>query len=119
VTPTTAKTGKQMWKLKFAVRNGRFEGRHLVDFLFFTDKALPRVKILCSALKVDASGLCDLTPEMLTNRSCRVTVYSKDYRDGTGTTQCRNHVTYDGFEAIESPENAKGDEASGDFNSPF
>ena len=65
---------------------------------------MKRVKLVCYTLGVDITQEVDLTPELILNKYCHVTVVTEDYEDNTGTTKQRNSVPFAGY--------AKADDAA-------
>ena len=112
IEETTTRQDDDQWKLRFVVEAGEYSGRYIFDNLFFSPKALPRVKLICSRLGVDVAGELDLRPEHLIDKSCRVKVIVAEYQNEEGNTKLRNKVPYAGYES------ANGEDDSED-NVPF
>jgi len=89
----------EMWKLKFQVSDGQHAGRFIFDNLVFSEAALKRAKLICSRLGLDVSGEMDLTPEMLKNRTCHLTVQTEEYEDDEGRRKMRNVVPFAGYDS--------------------
>ena len=81
---------------------GEHEGRKIFDNMVFSEKALKRVKLICSRLGLDVSGELDLTPDMLKGRACLVTVETQEYVNDEGRNKKRNVVPFAGYERIET-----------------
>lgn len=64
--------GHEMWSIRFKVVEGKYEGRFLFDCLLFKGAGLERVKNLCEALGLDVSREINLTPDLISGRSCAV-----------------------------------------------
>ena len=107
--------GDDMWNLKFVVEEGEFTGRYIFDNLPFTPKAMPRVKLICSRMRVDVSGEVDLRPEHLIDKQVLVTVTIEEYEAEEGNTKRRNRVPFAGYDFADS----EGDEDDGEDNVPF
>jgi len=90
--------GDEMWKLKFVVAKGPYQGRYIFDNLVFSEAAMKRVKLICSRLGLDVSGEIELTPSMLEGKVCYLTVETEDYEDQEGKTKSRNVVPFAGYE---------------------
>ena len=91
--------GDDMWKLRFIVESGEHRGRYIFDNMVFSEAALKRAKLICSRLGLDVSGELDLTPSVITDRTCNVTVDIEEYEvEETGLTKKRNVVPFAGYE---------------------
>jgi hypothetical protein len=95
--------GDDRWKLRFEVLEGPYQGRKIFDDLFFSAKALKRVKFVCSRLGLDVSaqGEFDLQPDHILDRVAYVTVEIEEYEDDHGVTKKRNKVPFAGYERVE------------------
>ena len=94
----TTQNGDDMWKLKFVVESGEHRGRYIFDNMVFSDAALKRAKLICSRLGLDVSGELNLTPSVITDRTCNVTVDIEEYEDHKGNIKKRNVVPFAGYE---------------------
>ena len=105
VEPKQASSGRDYWRLEFEIVAGDYSGTHVFDNLFFSEKALPRLKLALSALGLPHEGAVDVAPEDLVGRHALIEVTSKE-----GTDQkVRNVVTFDGYRAIpETPRAGTG-----------
>ena len=101
IEPDRTQYGDEMWKLRFAVEDEPFQGRFIFDNLVFSEKALGRVKLICSRLGLDVSGAVNVTPELLRHRVCLIEVESEEYVDEEGNTKKRNIVPFAGYQRIE------------------
>ena len=115
VEESETRNGDDLWKLRFAVEKGEFAGRCVFDNLVFSEKALPRVKLICSRLGVDMSGELDLQPHHLLEKTCLITVTIEDYEDEEGNTKKCNRVPFAGYEFADDD----GGEDDGEENTPF
>ena len=97
----TTEDGKEKWNLKLGILQGEYQGRFIFDNLFFTEKALPRLKFICTQLGLELTGEVELEPKMLEDRRCHVTVSVEEYEDHLGKTKKRNVVQYKGYEAVD------------------
>ena len=77
---TTKEGGHPMWIVHFTIEAGEHAGRTVLDRLFFTPKALPRVKLACRALGVDTDGEVELEPEMVMGERCQLVVRTKSFK---------------------------------------
>lgn len=64
----------EFYSLSLKVMEGEFRDKTINDSLFFTEKALPRVKSALSAMGIDVTKKLNLEPEMLVGRTCQVDV---------------------------------------------
>lgn len=97
VEEATTRDGNEWWKLRFEVLKGEYQGRRIFDSLFFSDKALKRVKLILNRLGLDVSGRLKLTPELLQGRKVYIEVETEDYEDQEGKTRKRNKVPFAGY----------------------
>ena len=125
VEETFTKDRDEMWRLRFRVEEGPEEGALIFDNLVFSEKALPRAKLICSRLGLDVSSELDITPALILDRTCIISVIVEDYEDPQGKTQQRNKVPFAGYASIEEPEveevqeDGGPDELTGDEKVPF
>ena len=98
VEEASTQFGDPLWKLRWIIAQGPNKGRIVFDNVAFSAAALKRVKLLCNSLGLDVSGEVDLTPEMLTDRTCLVTVDIEEYQDNQGNTKRTNVVPFAGYE---------------------
>jgi len=115
VEETGTQYGDEMWKLRFVVADGPFKGRRIFDNLVFSEAALKRVKLVCSRLGLDVTGELDLTPELIKDRTCYVTVETDEYEDDEGKTKKKNIVPFAGYERADAT--AVGSSVSGSDDS--
>jgi len=94
---TTKKSGTENWKVKFEVLTGEFRGRFIFDNFVLTEKALPRLKKLCSAIGMDVSRKVNVKPADLLDKKCLVDVIIETYDDDEGNEKTRNKVKFAGF----------------------
>ena len=106
------KAGDEMWNLSLTVLEGDHRDRMIFDRLVFTQRAYPRVKLVCARLNVDVSKALDLVPSMLLDRTALVTVEIHEYQDSSGETKRTNRVTYGGWERDPGPQEEATDPES-------
>lgn len=92
-------SGAEMWKMRFSITKGQYAGRCISDFLTFSQKALKRIKCLCRAIGIKASGKINIEPSNLINNVLIVEIYHGEYR---GKKQAK--VPFAGFSAVETTE---------------
>jgi hypothetical protein len=112
VEEASTQFGDEMWKLRFAVAAGQYQGRYIFDNMVFSDAALKRVKLICSRLGINASGQLDLKPSHIKGRTCNVTVEVEEYEDNEGKTKKRNVVPFAGYERADESDADTHTEAS-------
>ena len=101
----------EMWKLRFQVIDGDHVGRFVFDNLVFSEAAIKRVKLICARLGLDVTGETDLTPAMIKDRTCWLTVQTEEYEDDEGREKSRNVVPFAGYERVESGSGPIGPES--------
>ena len=108
--------GDEMYKLRFEVMEGEHTGRIIFDNMVFSEAALKRVKLICSRLGFDVSGELEITPDILKNRTCYISVTTEGYEDEEGKPKKRNVVPFAGYERAqgESPEGKNKDTSVGE-----
>lgn len=93
----TTRDNDEMWSLKFRVEFGDHKGRHFYDNMVFSQKAMSRVKLICSRMGIDVSGDVDLQPNMIIGREVLVDVEIEEYRDKNNQVKERNTVPFAGY----------------------
>ena len=101
VNETQTQRGDEMWKLKFEIMDGEYDGRFIFDNMVFSKAAESRVKLICSRLGLETEKELEFYPEDLKGRSCFVIVEIEEYEDNKGRKRMRNRVPFDGYEKIE------------------
>lgn len=101
VIEKNAKTGTMYWDIEFMISDGDFAGHKLRDKLFFSEKAMNRVKLACRRLGVDTTGEYDFQPVALIGRTCILTVLTEEYRDNKNLVKQRNIVPFGGYKLDE------------------
>jgi hypothetical protein len=92
-----------MWNVEWTVLNDgsdrEYAGRKIFDRWVFSEKALPRIKLICSRLGFDVSGdvELELTVDVFLERTALVEVFTDEYEDKTGRTKKTNRVSFDGY----------------------
>ena len=103
-------SGDEMWHLWLEIAQGDHAGRFLFDNMVFSEKALKRVKLICSRLGLDVSGEIDLVPEMITDHMCWVIADVEEYEDAAGQLKRRNFVPFAGYERYTESEKSQNDD---------
>jgi len=100
------RAGDEMWRLRLRVEEGEFSGRLLFDNLVFSQKALPRVKLVCDCCGLSVEGVLDLTPSMLLEKCVTASTYQETYFDEEGREKVRNTIRFDGYSSPQVTDNA-------------
>ncbi len=93
--------GIEMWRLTWTVLNETHRGRLVFDRIFFSEAALPRVKLLYIAVGIDTSKEMELTSNNLLDKYAMVTVEVQEYKDNEGRKMEGNKVAWAGYSALE------------------
>lgn len=102
VKEDTTTTGGEMWKLKFKIVEGEYQGRYLFDNMVFSQEAAKRVKFICSRMGLKTQGNVNLTPDMLLHRRTIVNPVIEEYEDEHGKEKRRNKIPFAGYELYEA-----------------
>jgi hypothetical protein len=105
--------GDEQWKLKMEILEGEYTGRFIYDRLFFTEKAYPRLKLVCGRFGIDVSGEMDLKPEMLNHKLVYVEVKVEDY-EIDGKIKHSNNVPFAGYEHTDKVAQDRGSVTAGE-----
>lgn len=100
IAPDYSQKVGDFWRLKWKVSEGEAKGRIIEDPLFFTEKSLGRVKLLCSKVGLPVTGTYDLQPKHLLGKRAKVTVehVKEEYQ---GKTYTKAKVPFGGYEALD------------------
>lgn len=109
----TTKKGDVMWTLELRVCEGPNMGRKVFDRLFFSEKALPRVKLVYSRFGLKTDGSAMLIPSDLEGRKAIVTVYADSYSDKDGKEKPTNTIPFDGYAEIDPTDKQTNDDSEG------
>lgn len=100
VTTRTTKAGDEQWSLKLEIIHGSDKGKMARDAIFFTEKAMPRVKLVCHRLGgIEGSGHIDVQPNQLLNRKSYITIVAEE-KEEFGETKTTKRVAYGGYTSI-------------------
>ncbi len=102
-TDERTKNGDEMWILTLTVSKGPYLARSIFDRLVFSERALPRIKLICSRLGIPVKGKFNLEPRHLRGKDVQVVV-EIDERTFDGKLLKSNKVTFDGY----NPDGANG-----------
>ena len=104
VTEEQTRSGKDCWKLKLWITEGPYKDKTIFDRLFFTEKALSRVKFVYSRFGLKTEGVGNIDTEDLVGRSAMVTVLQSKFIGDNGREQTGNEVPWDGYTAVDKKE---------------
>ena len=102
--------GHPYWALQWAVSEGQFKGATVFDFMVFSAKGLPRLKLLCQVSGIDVKGMVDLKPETLLGARARVSVVTNEYQDREGKARTGNKASYFGYAPLGTGTEDDGEE---------
>lgn len=93
--------GSPRWSLRLEVAEGEHAGRTAAwDSLIFSERGLPRVKLVLERLDFDVSGSLDLHPADLMDLRARIQFITEEREDPlTGKRVVRLRVPYLGYES--------------------
>lgn len=95
--------GHEMWSLRWKIQDGEYSGRLLFDNVAFTQKAMPKLKLICESCGLDVSAELDLVPDLVLGRQAMVTTYIDKYIDRqSGNEKARNSVPWSGYRPVPS-----------------
>jgi len=89
----TSKNSNEMWQMCFEILEGEYKGVKVFDRLVFTEKALWKIKMICSRLGFDVSKELELEPDMLIGSMCKLAISSEEYEKRDGTKTKKNVIT--------------------------
>lgn len=100
---------KYRWDVRFEVLFGDERGREFHDSFFFTERALPRLKLLYECCGLRTTGRARIDPDDLKGQTVQVTVGVEKYVDRqTGERKEGRKVPYNGYE--KAPRAERGQE---------
>lgn len=107
------KSGDEWWRISATITAGEHKGLKIRDGLYFSEKGINRVKLVCKSLGVitgDEENF-EVTPEMLDGKLARVRVDKQEpaldrnkqqkFDKKTGEKLYRAKVAFDGYEAMD------------------
>lgn len=105
VQPGTTRSGDVRWGIRLVVAEGDFVGRQAAwDGLVFSDRGMPRVRLVLSALGIPCNGRVEIEPADLVGRTAMVAIRPQESDDPvSGHRVRRNEVPYDGYRPAEAP----------------
>lgn len=95
--PIKTSSMDEMWKIRFHVDEGMYQGALLYDNLIFSEKGFKRAKFICKRLGLEMTGEFELSPDMLIGKKGIVTVVMGEYMG-----QPKNEIPYGGYDYITS-----------------
>ena len=88
------------WEVNLIVVVGPYSGSKIKDKLFFSPRAIPRLKLLTEACDMQVSGIIDVDPKSYENKIVLITVKHETYTNKDGIEKKNPTVTFDGYETI-------------------
>ena len=116
VEESVSQKGDDLLKLRLRILDGEHAGAVVFDKLYFTEKALPRIKHVLKALGITATGELMVGPELLTGKRCLVDVIVDTYVRADGNEGKSNSVPFAGYHREEGEEIGNG---TGESITPF
>jgi len=107
VIEETSNDGDEYWRIKLEIIGGEYDGRIVTDNIFFTEKALPRAKIIWGSLGLETKGIKHEKPEKLLERKCFIFVEIGSYTDDEGNKKPKNVIPFAGYEHLEGKKRKK------------
>ena len=104
VEEDTSQRGDDVLKLLLRVTDGDHAGAVIFDRLYFTEKAMPRVKLLLKALGISTEESIEVTPALLVGHKCLVDVYVDSFTRNDGSEAQSNAIPYVGYHALDEEE---------------
>jgi hypothetical protein len=100
IEETFTQSKDEMWNLKFVVLTPLLhEGRVVFDRMVFSEKAMSRIKLICSRFGIDTKGTIDLKPGDILHKKCYLHLVIEEYfSEKDGTQRKRNRVPFGGYE---------------------
>jgi hypothetical protein len=98
IEEASADDGSEKWRLTFTILDGPFAGRKLFDNLPFSEKGIGRAKLILGRLGYPTSGVKDVQPNDIVNKTCFLTAEIEEYPDATGTPKKRNKIPFAGYD---------------------
>lgn len=92
--------GEDYFALRLEVVGGDYEGRPIYDNIFFSERALKRLKLICERLEIGTKGDIEITPDTFSNLKVNVLVKQDTYTNKEGRLIIKNIVAYDGYNGI-------------------
>ena len=92
--------GSPRWAMRLEVTDGEYAGRTAAwDALVFSERGLPRVKLVLQCFGLDVTGTLEIEPNDLVGLHARAQCMVEDYEDRlTGRRLTRLRVPYMGYE---------------------
>ena len=101
--------GDDMFRIRFEIVRGPYAGRNIWDNMVFSEKAYPRVRLMCKRMGIDISEDVDVTPQLLMGRQVIVTTIIEERPNEEGEMRKYNVVPFAGYEPAEEGRAGKSD----------
>ncbi|MFH1680734.1 MAG: DUF669 domain-containing protein [Candidatus Eisenbacteria bacterium] len=95
----TTRNGDERITLRLRVLDGEHAGAAIFDRIYFSPRALPRLKHLLGAVGVDTDQDLEVGPELLKGKRCLVDVTVESYVKTDGSEGKANAVPFAGYHA--------------------
>jgi len=100
VREKTSQKGEEYYSLRLEIIEGDYDGRSVYDSLFFSPKALQRLKLICERLGINIEGDVEITPSLFLYKIVVVAIKQDFYINKSGQTINKNIVAYDGYKGL-------------------
>jgi hypothetical protein len=107
VDEEVSQKGDELLKVRLHVIEGEHAGALVFDRLYFSQRALPRVKLVLDAMGLSTSGEVDVTPGLLLGRKCRVDVTVDTYIKRDGSEGKATSIPYAGYHRLGGEDDAE------------
>ena len=103
VRPGLTRNQDPMWAYRLEVVSGAEAGRTAAwDRLVWSERGMPRVKLVLEALGWDVSGVVELESEELEGREALVEIVEEEGQDAMGRRRLANSVSWGGYQGIDT-----------------
>ena len=117
VNEEVSQKGDNLLKVRLQVIEGEHAGAAIYDRLYFSERALPRIKLVLDAMGVSTAGAVDVTPELLLGRKCQAEVTVDTYIKSDGSEGKSNSVPFAGYHRLAGTEG--GADGNSESITPF
>ena len=100
--------GDERLNIRYSVIDGEHAGASLFDHIYFSQRALPRAKLLLKALGISADGVVSITPDLLLGKTCRVDATIEIYAKSDGSEGKSNSIPFAGYHSVAGEESGRG-----------
>ena len=100
----TTRAGDDYLKIRFYIVDGDHAGAAIFDRVYFSKKAMPRLKLLLEALGISTKESIEVTPALLEGRKCLINVVVESYVKSDGSEAKTNSIPYAGYHKADEEE---------------